>query len=224
VPVTEKTKLRFNQIGLSPFVWSLVLLFMIVLLTAVGPAEKSLGVNVRVVYLHGAWVWTSMLALIGAGVAGLAAIITQRKHLHSWSRVLGWTGLLFWITYLPISVWAMQTNWNGLYLSEPRWRLALIFGISGLLLQVGLALIDNLNWTSAANLTYIGVLLITLSRTQEVMHPRSPILQSDSRLIQAYFAALLVITLLLAWQVARAWYRISDIHTEMAVHRRSTAP
>jgi hypothetical protein len=56
------------------------------------------------------------------------------------------------------------------------------------------------------------------------MHPRSPILQSDSRLIQAYFAALLVITLLLAWQVARAWYRISDIHTEMAVHRRSTAP
>jgi hypothetical protein len=224
VPVTEKTKLRFNQIGLSPFVWSLVLLFMIVLLTAVGPAEKSLGVNVRVVYLHGAWVWTSMVALIGAGVAGLAAIITQRKHLHCWSRVLGWTGLLFWITYLPISVWAMQTNWNGLYLSEPRWRLALIFGISGLLLQVGLALIDNLNWTSAANLTYIGVLLITLSRTQEVMHPRSPILQSDSRLIQAYFAALLVITLLLAWQVARAWYRISDFHTEIAVHRRSTAP
>jgi hypothetical protein len=199
------------------------MLFGIVLLTAVGPAERTLGVNVRVVYLHGAWVWTSLAVLIASGITGLVAILTQRQDFHAWSRALGRTGLLFWITYLPISVWTMQTNWNGLYLSEPRWRLALIFAISGLLLQVGLTLIGSANWTSAANLTFIVVLLIALSRTQEVMHPRSPILQSDSRLIQVYFAALSILTLLLAWQLARAWFQLSNISPEVAIHQRSTA-
>lgn len=224
MPVTEKTKPRSDQIIRSPFIWSPILLIIIVMLTSAGPSEKSLGVNIRIVYLHGAWVWTSLALFIASGAAGLAAMITQRINLHDWSRALGWTGLLFWITYLPISVWAMQTNWNGLYLSEPRWRLALIFAISGLLLQVGLALVNRRNWTSSANLAYIVVLLIALTRTQEVMHPRSPILESDSRLIQVYFAILLIFTLLLAWQVARICYRISVNRTRSAIYRLTTAP
>jgi hypothetical protein len=128
--------------------------------------------------------------------------------MHAWSRALGRTGLVFWITYLPISMWAMQTNWNGLYLAEPRWRLALIFAVSGLLLQLGLALIDNPGLTSGANLAFILILLLALSGTQEVMHPRSPILESDSRLIQVYFFLLVSAALLVAWQVARLFLRL----------------
>ncbi len=198
-------KNRAIQASLSPYLWVLLLLAVIALITAFGPPEKSLGENIRVVYLHGAWVWTSLAVLIASGVIGLAAILRRNPSLHSWSRALGRTGLLFWITYLPISVWAMQTNWNGLYLAEPRWRLALIFAISGLLLQIGLTLIDQPELTSAANLAFILTLLLFLSGTREVMHPRSPILSSDSRLIQIYFAILVTATLLVAWQIARWW-------------------
>jgi len=198
-------KNRAIQVSRSPLLWVLLLLAVIAWIITFGPPEKSLGENIRVVYLHGAWVWTSLATLIASGLAGLAAILRRSSSLHSWSRALGRTGLLFWITYLPISVWAMQTNWNGLYLAEPRWRLALIFAISGLLLQIGLTLIDKAELTSAANLVFILVLLLSLSGTSEVMHPRSPILSSDSRLIQVYFAALVTITLLVAWQIARWW-------------------
>jgi hypothetical protein len=111
----------------SPLVLFVLLLFVVALFTVLGPAEKTLGSNVRVVYLHGAWVWAALAAFLAAGLVGLVGLLTRRVSLHYWSRALGRTGLFFWITYLPLSMWAMQSNWNGLFLAEPRWRLAIIF-------------------------------------------------------------------------------------------------
>jgi hypothetical protein len=125
--------------------------------------------------------------------------------LHCWSRALGRTGLFFWITYLPLSLWAMQTNWNGLFLAEPRWRLALVFSLGGILLQVGLTLLDHLPWTSAANLAFAVLLIPALVNIANVMHPPSPILTSNALRIQLYFAGLTAFTMLAAWQVARWW-------------------
>ena len=207
--MVEKTKPNpFSS--LPGWAWFALTVAAIAGLSTLGPAERMLGANVRVVYLHGAWVWTALAALVAAGLVGLAGLLTRREALHCWSRALGHTGLLFWITYLPISIWAMQTNWNGLFLAEPRWRLALIFAVSGLLLQVGLALLDRPAWTSAANLAYVVVLLLALANTGNVMHPPSPILNSDAERIQLFFLALLALTLLAASQIARWWKRTSQ--------------
>ncbi|MGB5843852.1 MAG: hypothetical protein WBG94_05370, partial [Anaerolineales bacterium] len=113
----------------SPILWFGLNLLAIIVVTALGPAEKSLGTNVRVVYLHGAWVWAALICIFAAAAVGLVGLITRRNAAHYWSLALGRTGLVFWITYLPLSLWAMQTNWNGLFLSEPRWRVAMIFAI-----------------------------------------------------------------------------------------------
>ena len=105
----------------SPILWFFLSLIAVVGITLISPPEATLGVNARVVYLHGAWVWTSLAAFVTAGIVGLLGLILRRENLHHWSRAVGRTGLFFWITYLPISLWAMQTNWNGLFLAEPRW-------------------------------------------------------------------------------------------------------
>jgi hypothetical protein len=141
--------------------------------------------------------------LIAAGGAGLLGLLSRREELHRWSLALGRSGLVFWITYLPISLWAMQANWNGLFLAEPRWRLALVFSVSGLLLQVGLAFLDRPAWASAGNLAFILVLLVSLRFTENVMHPPAPILESHAWRIQLYFTILLALLLLAAGQVAR---------------------
>jgi hypothetical protein len=190
---------------LVPLILFLLNLAAIAGLTAVGPAEKALGVNVRVVYLHGAWVWTALVAFLLAALMGLAGLATRREALHYLSKALGRTGLLFWITYLPLSMWAMQTNWNGLFLAEPRWRLGVVFALGGLVLQAGLALIDEPAWSSAGNIAYLLVLGLALQRVPQVMHPSSPILGSGSVRIQALFAGLLLLCLLAAWQIARGW-------------------
>jgi hypothetical protein len=175
------------------------------LVTSLGPAEQSLGVNVRVVYLHGAWVWTALALFGAAGLCGAAALVTRHPVLYAWSTALGRSGLFFWVTYLPISLWAMQSNWNGLFLAEPRWRLAAIFAVSGLLLQAGLAVLRRPAAYALGNVAYISMLLVMLRSTEDVLHPSSPIFTSDSLLIQVYFLVLLLLTLAAGWQMARWW-------------------
>ena len=147
-----------------------------------------------------------MAAFMLAGLFGAAGLLTRRGVFHSWSGALGRTGLIFWITYLPLSLWAMQSNWNGLYLAEPRWRLALVFAISGLLLQAGLRLADNPRLTSSINLFFSIALVIALQSTPNVLHPASPIVNSDAWRIQFFFLGLVLLTFIAAWQVARWWY------------------
>ena len=194
----------------SPLLWFALNLLAIAAVTAIGPAEKSLGTNVRVVYLHGAWVWAALICIIAAAVMGIIGLISRRQAAHYWSLALGRTGLIFWITYLPLSLWAMQTNWNGLFLSEPRWRVALIFAIGGVVMQIGITLLENPTWASALNVGYVVILAYVLQTTDQVMHPGSPIFGSGAWRIQAYFLLLLVLTLLAAWQLARLLYGIKN--------------
>jgi hypothetical protein len=179
----------------SPLTLFFITIIVIALLALFGPEEKSLGANVRIVYLHGAWVLTAELAFVVAALAGLIALITRRDHFHKWSAALGRTGIFFWVTYLPLSLWAMESNWNGLFLSEPRFRLAVIFAVTGVLLQVGLWLI-NTNWiTSVGNIIFIVVLRVIFATANNVMHPPpSPIFNSGNYTIIGFFLALIVLT------------------------------
>ena len=192
----------------SPFVWFILIVLFIAVFTYFGPQEKSLGDNVRIVYLHGAWVLSAQINILAAAVIGLIGLLTRRESAHRWSQALGRTGIIFWVTYLPLSLWAMQANWNGLFLSEPRFRVALIFAIAGVLLQIGLALIANLPWTSLANLAYAISLNFVLNDAGNVLHPPpSPIFGSGNLKIEVFFILLNLLTLLAAWQLTRWWLR-----------------
>ncbi len=192
----------------SPFVWFILIVLFIAVFTYFGPEEKSLGDNVRIVYLHGAWVLSAQINILAAAVMGLIGLLTRREAAHHWSQALGRTGIIFWVTYLPLSLWAMQANWNGLFLSEPRFRVALIFAIAGVLLQIGLALIDKLPWTSLANLAYAISLNFVLNGAGNVLHPPpSPIFSSGNMKIEIFFIVLILLTLLAAWQLTRWWLR-----------------
>ena len=201
----------------SPLFWFVLNLLAIIVVTALGPAEKSLGTNVRVVYLHGAWVWAALICIFAAAVLGLVGLLSRREAAHYWSLALGRSGLIFWITYLPLSLWAMQTNWNGLFLSEPRWRVAIIFAIGGLVLQIGITLLENPAWASALNVVFVVILVYVLQTTDQVMHPGSPIFGSGAWRIQAYFLLLLVLTLLAAGQLARLLYGMKNSSRVQAI-------
>jgi hypothetical protein len=188
----------------SPLTLFFMTVIVIALLALFGPEEKSLGANVRIVYLHGAWVLTAELAFVAAGLAGLIALVSKRETFHQWSAALGRTGIFFWVTYLPLSLWAMESNWNGLFLSEPRFRLAVIFAVTGVLLQVGLWLI-NTNWlTSVANIIFIVVLRVIFATAANVMHPPpSPIFNSGNYAIIGFFLTLIALTLIAAYFLSR---------------------
>ncbi|MCJ7512559.1 MAG: hypothetical protein MUO23_06265 [Anaerolineales bacterium] len=181
-------------------------LLVLAVLTAFGPAERSLGSNVRLVYLHGAWVWAALLGLGAAAACGGIALVTRRVAWQAWSRALGLAGTAFWVTYLPISLLTMQMNWNGLFLQEPRWRLGLHFAVAAIVLQIGWKLLDRPTWTSGGNLLFFMALTLALVGAEQVLHPPAPIAASGSAAIQGFFLAMLAVALIAEWLLAR-WLR-----------------
>lgn len=190
---------------LPGWAWLLLTLAAIAVFTAFSPLEKTLGVNVRIVYLHGAWVWAALAGLLLAGLVGLLGLLLRRKLLHAWSLALGKAGLLMWILFLPQSLYVMQANWNGLFLDEPRFRIPLNLAIVGLLLQIGLAFFPLGTWTSLGNLLFAAAVVVVMSSMQTILHPESPIFTSGEWQIQLFFVGLLILLLALVFQIARLW-------------------
>jgi hypothetical protein len=199
---------------LNPLIEFLGVVAIIFILALFGPSDATLGANVRIVYLHGAWVLTAEVAFTAAGLTGLIGLISHRKAWNDWAAALGRTGIFFWITYIPLSLWAMEANWNGLFLAEPRFRLAVTFAVVGLLLQLGLWII-GLGWlTSAANIFYILALRFAFSTAQYVMHPPpSPIFNSGNWQIIGFFIALNLFAWLAAYFLSRWFLRLSRKNT-----------
>jgi hypothetical protein len=188
----------------SPISYFFITILLITILAVFGPEEKSLGSNVRLVYLHGAWVLTAEIAFIAAALAGLLGLILQRDLFHTWSAALGRTGIIFWVTYLPLSILAMQSNWNGLFLAEPRFRLAMIFAVTGVLLQLGLWLFNTPWLTSLANILYIITLRVIFAQAENIMHPPpSPIFNSGNYVIIGFFIGLNLLAWLAAYFLTR---------------------
>jgi hypothetical protein len=188
----------------SSFLWFILVLLVTAGLTALGPRDQSLGDNVRIVYLHGAWVLTAEASLGLSAAAGLFGILFRHARLQRWSTALGYTGLFFWVTSLPLSLWAMQANWNGLFLAEPRFRVAVIFSVTGVLLQFGLMLLARPVFTSLLNVLFFAALRIALSRAAYVMHPPpSPIFSSGILSLQIFFIVVVLLTISAAWFMTR---------------------
>lgn len=180
----------------SPLIPFFITILVIALLAVFGPEEKSLGSNVRLVYVHGAWVIAAEVAFALAALAGLVGLLLRRDLFHAWSAALGRTGIVFWVSYLPLSMLAMQANWNGLFLAEPRFRMAMTFAVTGILLQIGLWVMNTAWLTSLANIAYIIVLRAVFATAENIMHPPpSPIFNSGLWNVIIFFVALNV----LAW-------------------------
>lgn len=189
------------------WLWLVATLLLIGVLIVFSPLERTLGERAALVYFHGAWVWSGKITFALAAVAGLVGLVLRSERWQRASLAMGRTGLVFWLTYLPMSLVVQQMNWGGIFWDEPRWRIPLAFGIAGLLLQVGLALMDDLRLSSAANLVFGAALWYFLGQAENVLHPDSPIFNSNAVRIQIFFSGLLALSLLFGAQLARLFYR-----------------
>ena len=93
-----------------PLRWAIVFLVLAVVVSAVGPPERVLGQTIGLVYLHGAWVWTAIIVLGASAATGGIGWLRRSNTLANWSIVLGQVGTFFWVSYLPLSLWAMDAT------------------------------------------------------------------------------------------------------------------
>ena len=209
----------------------LALLLLIAIVTLLGPREQTLGAVARIVYLHGALVWVALLTFAAAGLLGLASLLTApltaARHPHNpagppapgrlaaalrrlpaWSRAAGRVALLFWIAYLPLSMWAARAAWGRLYLDDPSFQNAFRILAVALIAQALIWLRSRSAWLAGLlNAGVFAFLVLQLVATQKFMHPRSPIGDSNSLLIQLYFYLLTALCALLSLLLTRLLHR-----------------
>lgn len=186
--------------------WLALTVLAAVIAALLGPTERTLGENLRLVLLHGAMVWTGKLVFAGAGLAGLAGLLSRRSAWHNISLALGRSGLVFWLLYLPMSLVVQMQNWGGIFWDEPRWRIPFTFGVVALLLQLGLWIMKQPLISSTANLVFAALLWWQLGGITNVLHPDSPVFGSNSSAIPIFFLILLALCLLIAAQTAWLFY------------------
>jgi hypothetical protein len=179
------------------------LLMVTAMLTSFGLLEASLGASVRLVYLHGAWLWTALVGLAAAAAAGLVGLLLCRPAFQNGPVAPGQAVAFSWVTYLPLHLWTMRASWNGLTLGEPRWRVSLSSAVIAVLLQLAILAFNRLEWASAVNTAFFIILAWTLSPTEQVMHPPSPIAASGSVAMRGFFLGLLALCLLAGWLLSR---------------------
>ncbi|MBI9045254.1 MAG: hypothetical protein JEZ06_12260 [Anaerolineaceae bacterium] len=174
----------------------------IISITLMIPAEKILGDRIRLIILHGTWVWVGLFFFALAGMVGLSGLLSRQGKLNEWSKVLGWTAMFFWLTYLPMSMLVMKLNWGGMFFAEPRWRIPFSFAVIGLLLQIGLHFMQ-ISWlTSLINLLFGSLLFWQLLSSKTILHPDSPVFQPDAGRIQYFFIGLFLLLIILGSQIA----------------------
>jgi hypothetical protein len=180
------------------------LLSLILVVTLLGPAEKTLGSAARIIYLHGALVWVAIMVFGMAALLGAAGLLARRTWLHQWSRAAGQVALLFWAGYLPLSMWAAKATWGRVFLADPSFQRAFRILAVALIIQVVIWLVPHPAWAgSALNLLPAAFLVLQLYRTQQFMHPEAPIREAESALIQVYFYFLSALCALLAFAIGR---------------------
>ncbi len=181
---------------------SICVLFILVIIFFI-PEEKTLGSAIRMIYLHGAWVWTGVILYILAGIAGLIAVVARKQQVHRWSAAFGRIAVFFFITYLPMALLVMQQNWNGLFFAEPRWSIPFSLTVASVLVQTGIYFINQPVLTSLINMGFGTLLVMNFTKLQSVLHPESPIQQSGSMLIKVMFYLVLVMTTLMGMVLSR---------------------
>ena len=184
---------------------SLVVLAAAALLLAwAAPNDVTLAGTSKVVYIHGASVWTAMLALTIAGITGFVALVwvKRRAVLNVWTLALSRTGLLFWIATLLVSIIASRMAWNSVFLAEPRYTMMFRMLAVGIIVQVIILMVSRPVVSSALHVAQAVILWALLLTTPSILHPDNPILRSVPS-IQFFFGLIVLACGVAALQVAR---------------------
>jgi hypothetical protein len=167
------------------------------------PAEATLGNVVKIVYAHGAAERISVYAYLLAGGLGLVSLALAQASLARWARALAESAIVFWLAQFAISAPAQVMAWGAFTLDEPRVVSAIwIFALTAWVYLVALWVREP-GWMSLAAVANAVIVIMVLRGAINILHPIDPIVGSDSIVIKAFYAAIVLVTGAIALQFAR---------------------
>ncbi len=189
------------------------LLLLLAVWLVLAPAEARLGQLVKLVYVHGALVWTGLLTFGLAGFLGLVAMFLRyvaRRQATAWyrgSQAAGAAALVVWVIYAISAMLVTGLTWGQwIAWGEPRVRATGMILLAAVAAAVIVRLVNQRDFTAMVNVALGIAPWIVVSRVEAIRHPVNPIGGSGSTAIQGFYL-LIVLTVvgLAATLVAWLW-------------------
>ncbi|OHE55210.1 MAG: hypothetical protein A3K61_01635 [Thaumarchaeota archaeon RBG_16_49_8] len=179
--------------GSKPSIVAIVaLLAVAAIVTLLSPSERVLGDAVKVVYVHGAMIWISLMLFAITGGLAATQLIRESGSRDSYLLAFEETATGFWFVSTVLGFLASYITWGGIIWAEPRiWMTIVIAALAGSIYYV-----SRLNRNLVLNRVLAVFLALTagglLINAGRIFHPENPIFQSEP-IIQLAFATLAVI-------------------------------
>ena len=192
------------------------LLVLLAVWLVLAPAEARLGQVVKLVYVHGALVWTGLLTFDLAGLLGIVALLLHwvtRRRATAWYRgtwAAGVAALIVWVIYAISAMLVTGLTWGQwIAWGEPRVRATGMILLAAVAAAVVVRLVDQKDFTAMVNVALGVAPWLVVSRVEAIRHPVNPIGGSGSTAIQGFYLLIVLTvvglaTTLVAWLWAGA--------------------
>jgi hypothetical protein len=182
------------------------------------PSETRLGNLVKLVFVHGALVWSGLLAFTIAGALGLVSLAARhvlgaiapaaREHaplLYRGNASAGLAALIVWIAYVISSMAVTGLTWGQIIAwNEPRVQATGLILLAAVALYIVARLVANDEFTAIVSVLMGIVPWIVVRQAGVIRHPVDPIGGSESAAIQTYYGLILLTVVGLALTLV-AW-------------------
>lgn len=181
------------------------LIILAVTLAFFAPEEKTLGSNIRLIYLHAAVTWVGLILFIASGLLGLLYFVGSifpgegsrfKNSMANWSSAGQTTATLFWVAHLTLGAIGAYIIWGGTWWDEPRLKIAALILLMAIVTLLIRLMVENKSLWAGLNLTFPILTYLLLWKTGKLFHPDNAFAASDSFSIKL-FAALITLTFIL---------------------------
>ncbi|RJQ32108.1 MAG: hypothetical protein C4562_03515 [Actinobacteria bacterium] len=199
---------------LSTRIFSAILFFAIgIIIIICAPAEQTLGQWVKLVYFHGALIWSTILVFSLSGILGIIFLVTNKLFIFNWAKKSELIAVILLAINLALSSVTMKIIWNAVLFTEPRFKYnVLILLFSSLILSFTYLIdVDKLSavmYSIIAGLYWSMIILVG-----RAFHPASAISSSSNLTIKLsfflsalfFFTAIVLLTLPLPTSGNKLW-------------------
>ncbi len=184
-----------------------VLFFIAVLLIWRSPSEQTLGNLVKLIYFHGAVVYTAFFSFMIAGILGALYLIKASPLTYRWLIAFQKTAFLFWVVYFMSSIILTYLAWGGVGWMEPRFQLAIRILVVISIVFLVTIWVERPKIIALLNLALFLTVFILTSRVGRIFHPSNPIGRSSSSSMKFY--AILILLVFAATSLGTAYLMLS---------------
>lgn len=177
---------------------SLLTIFIGIMLIYFSPVDSQLGPVLKLVYLHGALIFTGLFLFMALGFVSVASFL--RNSFTNLLIDVEKTAIIFWLSAAIVGNIASELAWGGIFWNEPRLKVIIIISFISLSIYFLSTASGNDKVKSILGIALSMIVFLLTLGAGKIMHPDNPFSASDPS-IRFFFGMITLISLIISIQV-----------------------